>query len=174
MEKSIWKINEKTDHKFAYIYAKAKHKGQFRKKSGEPYIVHPKGVFNILKAFGASEDVLTAALLHDTVEDCGVSINELEELFGKRVAELVSEVTTDSKEKETLGKELALDREMYNVSDDAVTLKLADQLYNYSDRADLKQKRRIQHHVEFLKNNRKLNKIQREIIERLESMFEYM
>ena len=72
----------------AYQFAESSHKGQYR-KSGEPYILHPLNTAIILTAVYADTDTLIAGLLHDTIEDCGVEKEELAELFGPTVANLV-------------------------------------------------------------------------------------
>ncbi len=76
----------------AFYYAEEKHFGQFR-KSGLPYIAHPVEVMAILENMDFSPDVLAAALLHDVVEDSGVSVKELEEAFNPVVAKIVDAVT---------------------------------------------------------------------------------
>ena len=67
----------------AYLYAKQLHEGQFR-ASGEPYIMHPVSVAEIAASLGLDTDSICAALLHDTVEDCGtlVSLEDISEKFG--------------------------------------------------------------------------------------------
>jgi GTP pyrophosphokinase len=164
--------NEQKTHEFAKIYHDATK--ATRKYSGDPYIVHPEGVAAILKSLGASETLVEAGLCHDLLEDTDITWNDLKAQVSEETADIVSEVTTDEELKAKFGKELALDREMIELSDDALTLKLADQLYNYSDHADSKQKRRIQHHIEFIQRNRKLKRIHKELIEMLESMFDYL
>src|SRR5688500_15113084 len=82
----------------AASFAAKKHTGQKRKGAdGEPYINHPLEVANLLANVGKVQDydVLIAALLHDTVEDCGVTREELTELFGEKVSGYVLEVTDD-------------------------------------------------------------------------------
>ncbi len=81
----------------AYNFAKEKHKNQFR-KSGEPYILHPVQVAYILEHLDFNTDVISSALLHDTVEDCGVTIKEIEKTFNKQIAEIVDAVTAITKE----------------------------------------------------------------------------
>ena len=81
----------------AYNFAKEKHKNQFR-KSGEPYILHPIQVAYILEHLDFNTDVISSALLHDTVEDCGVTIKEIEKTFNKQIAEIVDAVTAITKD----------------------------------------------------------------------------
>src|SRR5690606_3579089 len=76
----------------AYQLAKEKHLGQMR-KSGEPYITHPVAVARILAELEAGPNTLVAALLHDTVEDTDLTLNDLERLFGKDITSLVDAVT---------------------------------------------------------------------------------
>lgn len=76
----------------AYEFAYEKHAGQYR-KSGEEYIIHPLNVAIILTAIYADSESIEAALLHDTLEDCDCSEQEIEQLFGKNVLRLVMGVT---------------------------------------------------------------------------------
>jgi GTP pyrophosphokinase len=76
----------------AYAFAAAKHSGQTR-RSGEPYIIHPVEVTEILAELEMDEQTLAAGLLHDVVEDCGVTVEELAREFGAEVAHLVDGVT---------------------------------------------------------------------------------
>ena len=73
------------------------HDGQFR-KSGEEYVCHPLHVACILVEIGMDTDTVIAALLHDVVEDAGVTLDEVEARFGKRVRELVAAETEDKRE----------------------------------------------------------------------------
>ncbi|MBL6792836.1 MAG: bifunctional (p)ppGpp synthetase/guanosine-3',5'-bis(diphosphate) 3'-pyrophosphohydrolase [Synechococcus sp. BS307-5m-G35] len=68
------------------------HEGQFR-ASGDPYIVHPVAVADLLRDIGASAPVIAAGFLHDVVEDTDVSLDEIQEHFGSEVRELVEGVT---------------------------------------------------------------------------------
>ncbi|MEK6594403.1 MAG: HD domain-containing protein, partial [Pseudomonadota bacterium] len=72
----------------AYHFSEAAHEGQFR-QSGEPYISHPLAVANILAQWHLDSQALTAALLHDVMEDTAVTKTELSRTFGKPVADLV-------------------------------------------------------------------------------------
>ena len=76
----------------AYQFAFEAHKGQFR-KSGEPYIHHLIEVCYILTTLQCGPSTLIAGLLHDTVEDTNVSLEEIEKLFGKDVMNLVDSLT---------------------------------------------------------------------------------
>ena len=76
----------------AYEYASAAHAGQLR-LSGDPYILHPASVAMTLAEMGFDEHTVAAGLLHDTVEDTDSSIDELDDLFGEQVADIVDGVT---------------------------------------------------------------------------------
>jgi len=82
---------EPTLHK-AFCFAHNLHAGQ-RRKSGEPYIIHPLAVAEILAEFKMDETSLIAAILHDVVEDTHVSVEEVSKEFGDPVATLVEGLT---------------------------------------------------------------------------------
>ncbi|MQY21903.1 Bifunctional (p)ppGpp synthase/hydrolase RelA [Nocardia sp. RB20] len=116
----------------AFDVADEKHAPQFR-KSGDPYITHPLAVANILAELGMDTTTLVAALLHDTVEDTGYSLEELTEEFGQEVAHLVDGVTKLDKvnlgaaaEAETIRKMIiAMARDPR-----VLVIKVADRLHN--------------------------------------------
>ena len=74
----------------AIIYATVLHQGKVRKFTGTPFILHPMEVAQILSTMTDNEDVITAGILHDIVEDTDGTLKEIEMRFGKRVAFLVS------------------------------------------------------------------------------------
>ena len=76
----------------AYERAAAAHEGQSR-RSGEPYIAHPLAVAQIVAALGLDDVTIAAALLHDSVEDTGITLADLSEEFGPGVAQIVDGVT---------------------------------------------------------------------------------
>jgi GTP diphosphokinase / guanosine-3',5'-bis(diphosphate) 3'-diphosphatase len=118
----------------AYHFSEAAHQGQFR-QSGEPYISHPLAVANILAQWHLDSQALTAALLHDVMEDTSVTKTEITRNFGKPVAELVDGVSKlDKIEFETQEKAqaenfrkmlLAMARDVR-----VILIKLADRLHN--------------------------------------------
>lgn len=81
----------------ALLFATDAHNGQFRKYTGEPYISHPVTVANMVGRFGGDSTMVAAALLHDTIEDCGVTRDQLVTRFGDCVTELVVELTDVSR-----------------------------------------------------------------------------
>ncbi|WP_246325887.1 RelA/SpoT family protein [Actinomycetospora corticicola] len=116
----------------AYDTAEAFHEGQMR-KSGDPYITHPLAVATILAELGMDTTTLTAALLHDTVEDTDYSLERLAADFGAEVAHLVDGVTKLDKvqlgaaaEAETIRKMVvAMARDPR-----VLVIKLSDRLHN--------------------------------------------
>lgn len=116
----------------AYDVADERHRGQMR-KSGDPYITHPLAVATILADLGMDTITLVAGLLHDTVEDTGYTLAELEKDFGADVAHLVDGVTKLDKvalgsaaEAETIRKMIiAMARDPR-----VLVIKVADRLHN--------------------------------------------
>ena len=76
----------------AYFYAEQAHDGQFR-RSGEHYVSHPLAVAEILRAMHMDHQSLVAAMLHDVIEDTGITKNDIEGQFGETVANLVDGVS---------------------------------------------------------------------------------
>ncbi|MBQ9690791.1 MAG: bifunctional (p)ppGpp synthetase/guanosine-3',5'-bis(diphosphate) 3'-pyrophosphohydrolase, partial [Eggerthellaceae bacterium] len=131
----------------AFDFASSAHAGQLR-KSGEPFIAHPIEVALILADLRMDADTLCAALLHDTVEDTEVTIEEVEEKFNSSVAQLVQGVTKITKiEVENLTDEQAATiRKMFvAMSEDVriIVIKLADRLHNMRTLYALPEDRRI-------------------------------
>lgn len=116
----------------AYMYAEEKHSGQKRKYSGLDYFIHPKSVGRMAEDLTRDEDLVIAGFLHDVVEDCGVKIEEIQELFGERVANLVYELTTQPYDRNTTTKKDVLLAKMVSMSEDGLTVKLLDRLDNIS------------------------------------------
>ena len=79
----------------AAAFAEKAHRGVFRKGTNVPYITHPMETAVIVSAFTDDEELIAAALLHDVIEDAGISREELEQVFGRRVASLVQNESED-------------------------------------------------------------------------------
>ena len=73
----------------AIEFATNAHKDQRRKTTGEPYIVHPMAVMNIVCQYTDDEDVVCAAVLHDTIEDTPTSAEDIEKNFGEKIKNMV-------------------------------------------------------------------------------------
>ena len=118
----------------AYDFAKEKHGEQLR-KSGDPYYSHPVQVAMLLAGIRLDECTIMAGLLHDTVEDCDVTLGEIHRRFGEDVAELVDGVTKlgklDYKSEKSKQAENFQKFILATVNDVRVLLvKLADRLHN--------------------------------------------
>ena len=81
----------------AIAFAVKAHDGMRRKKSEAPYILHPMEAAVIVGTMTDDQNLIAAAALHDVVEDAGITIDEVEERFGKRVRELVESETEDKR-----------------------------------------------------------------------------
>ena len=80
----------------AIEFATKAHEGQFRKGTRRPYIVHPIEVADIVSTMTKDEEVICAAVLHDTIEDCrGITKDVLRLRFGERVADMVMQESED-------------------------------------------------------------------------------
>lgn len=118
----------------AYDLAKELHEGQFR-LTGEPYVMHPIGVAQILIDAGKDYQTVCAGLLHDTIEDTKITYEELREMFGVEIADIVEGVTKANifahANKEDIT--LATDRKIlqYLIKDiRVIDVKLADRVHN--------------------------------------------
>lgn len=118
----------------AKVFATAAHAavGQTRKYTGEPYVVHPMEVASLVESVGGTEAMVAAALLHDVLEDTGVTVDVLEEQFGSEVADLVLWLTDVSKPGDgNRSTRKALDRQHSAAAPAAAqTVKVADLISN--------------------------------------------
>jgi (p)ppGpp synthase/HD superfamily hydrolase len=116
----------------AYLFAKWAHRKQKRKYTGAPYIEHPVEVMRLVASVPHNKNMLIAALLHDTVEDCGVSYETIQLLFGNKVETMVWYLTDPPKTKLlNRAARKAGDRWRLSLSDaDTQTVKLADLISN--------------------------------------------
>lgn len=90
----------------ALVFATEHHKHQHRKGTKIPYMVHLLNGCKLVAENNCSDEVLAVALLHDIVEDTAVTIEEVESIFGKQVAEIVKGATElDKLEKKAIEKE---------------------------------------------------------------------
>lgn len=115
--------------KKAAEFAEKVHRGAVRKGTNIPYITHPLDTAVIASMLTEDEEVICAALLHDTIEDAHVSFEELEKLFGRRVAELVAEESED-KSKSWQERKAATIEHLRYAGQDVKILTLADKLSN--------------------------------------------
>ncbi|WP_085939519.1 HD domain-containing protein [Winslowiella toletana] len=106
--------------------------GQRRKYTDEPYIVHPAAVVELVRSVTDNEVMLAAAWLHDTVEDTGSTLNDIESHFGIEVAQLVGMLTDtpQPQAKNRARRKVAHFRHTAEASPAAQTIKLADIIDN--------------------------------------------
>lgn len=119
----------------AVNFAADKHRDQRRKNiEASPYINHPIQVAELIARVGEVDDlaVLLAAVLHDTVEDTETSFEELEDLFGPEVSDLVTEVTDDKSLSKAERKKEQI-RHTVTMTNRAKLIKLADKTCNVRD-----------------------------------------
>jgi len=136
-EKVSTYITNEADKKMitsAYIFAFEKHFGQ-KRHTGEDYITHPLNVAYILSDINADYQTICAALLHDTIEDCGVTKEELANKFSLEIASLVDGVTKINKLNFSGDNEALLANHrkiLVGLTEDVrvIIIKLADRLHN--------------------------------------------
>lgn len=133
---------------YALEFATKKHEGQFRKDGKTPYVSHPKRVAELVRkyvrangkdydltSFGMGRSMVAAMYLHDTVEDCGVTIKEIREEFGPDIAILVDWMTNKTHGmKAPRADRKRLDRErLAKAPKEAKIIKMLDRIDNLSD-----------------------------------------
>lgn len=169
-------ITEK--EKLAWEFAKEKHKGQKRAFTGLSYFdEHVQKVNGLIKIYTKNEDILCAALLHDVIEDCydnkWEGYKEIKALFGKKIADIVMELTSDKDEidiKYDGSKTDYLIHKLLNMSNAALEVKIADRFMNISDAFTASAKFRNKYFeetsriIEELEANRRLNRIHKLLV----------
>ena len=118
--------------KEAAEFADRAHQGVFRKGTEIPYITHPMETAAIVTAFTDEPEMIAAALLHDVIEDAGVTREELEEKFGPRVAFLVDGESED-KSKTWMERKSATIERLKTAPIEVQMIGLADKLSNMRD-----------------------------------------
>lgn len=151
IDKSPVKYNKRTVKK-AYEFANLAH-GDQRRVSGVPFILHPTSVACILVEMGMDTDSIVAALLHDTVEDTDVTLEDVKEAFGEGVERLVDGLTKISKIKYTDRAEQQAEnvrKMLIAMSNDirVIIIKLADRLHNMRTIECVKEQKRRDKAVE--------------------------
>lgn len=117
----------------AVKFATKAHAGQFRKGTRRPYIVHPVEVGNIVSTMTEDEEVISAALLHDTIEDCeGVTKDILAQEFSERVAFIVVSESEDKSKTWMERKQATIDH-VKTAPREVQMVALADKLSNMRD-----------------------------------------
>lgn len=118
----------------SYEYAKLHHKGQFRKGTSKPYINHCVEVASILFENGYSEDIVISGMLHDVVEDTKVTILDVEKKFGKKIANIIRNVSENkSSELSWSERKVKYLRRLTNTSEESIVVSAADKLHNITE-----------------------------------------
>lgn len=159
----------------AILFAVKAHQGQTRKGDGRPYILHPLSVMQRIDKNKKSSNrylLAVAAILHDTVEDCGVTLQQIAEEFGYQVAALVDELTLDKSKYVAIGKKEYLAQELYGMSSYALAIKLCDRLDNLEDMESMSPSFQTKYKEETLYildriKDRKLTKTHRSLIKQI-------
>jgi hypothetical protein len=157
----------------ALQYATQAHAGQTR-AGGDPYITHPMRVADHIRQYKQShnlEALISAAYLHDTIEDTDTTHEILHDLFGGLVASLVQELTSDPEQIKQMGKAQYLAHKMAAMSSYGLVIKLADRLDNVKDITTArtpqwraKYKAETEHILNFIEKNRVLTGTHRKLI----------
>lgn len=117
----------------AIEFATKAHEGQYRKGTRRPYIVHPIEVSDIVASMTKDEEVISAAVLHDTIEDCAdVTKAVLEREFGGRVATIVAKESEDKSKTWEERKRTTIER-LRSAPREVQMIALADKLSNMRD-----------------------------------------
>ena len=117
----------------AIEFATKAHEGQLRKGTSRPYIVHPIEVGDIVSTMTRDEEVISAAILHDTIEDCeGISQRILAQTFSERVASMVAQESED-KSRTWMERKRATIEHLRTASREVQMIGLADKLSNMRD-----------------------------------------
>jgi (p)ppGpp synthase/HD superfamily hydrolase len=117
----------------AYFVARTAHEGHTRGGGGRPYLDHPVQVAELLRSDAAPEPTIVAGLLHDTVEDSGLTVGDVVESFGLEVGELVGALTEDPSINDWEERKRALREEVSKAGDQAAAIYAADKLANLHD-----------------------------------------
>jgi len=169
--------------KLAWEFAQRAHKDQVRKFTGLPYFDnHVQKVNGTLKLYTTDEATLIAALLHDVIEDCyenkWEAYNDIKELFGQEVADLVMELTSDNEEmKHKWGgnKTNYLINKMLKMSDKAFTIKLSDRFNNIADAFTASERFRNNYYretcaiVDAMEEGRTFTRVQRQLLDDIQA-----
>lgn len=162
-----------SDTEKALKFATKAHLGQSRADK-TPYIEHPIRVAQSIEKFKSSQNMaalISAAYLHDTIEDTNTTYKDLEKMFGGLVASLVQELTSDKEKIREVGKTAYLSQKMVGMTSYALVIKLLDRLDNVQDIKTAKSetwrakyKRETIEILDYLEKNRVLSGTHKKII----------
>ena len=167
----------------AYNFSEKAHEGVERKFSGLPYFTHPKFVARTIEHLTKDATLIAAGFLHDVIEDTDTMYDELVVEFGREVANLVQEVTSDGDEMKLMGgKRIYMAIKVLNMSERALIIKLADRYHNVlfleSDTTPLsfitKYYKETRFVLDELTAGRELNNIHEALIKRIEAILAFL
>ena len=115
-------------------FSALKHQNQKRKDGKTPYVIHPISVAVILSEIGGidDEEILSAALLHDTIEDTDATTDEIDREFGSKISSIVEELTDNKELSYSERKQFQIDHAP-DLSKEATLVKIADKTSNVTD-----------------------------------------
>jgi len=155
----------------ALLFAIKKHKGQVRERTNDDYLTHPLRVsYLVTEHKGKSkhrEDLICAAILHDTIEDTNTTVEELNKNFGMFVTSLVYELTNDENEKKKVGKLEYQKKKMKGMSSYGLFLKLCDMYANITDTPTDYYIKNARETIAYISRNRKLSKSQIDLVRKI-------
>jgi (p)ppGpp synthase/HD superfamily hydrolase len=117
----------------AFFVARSAHAGHTRGGGGRPYLDHPVQVAELLREETSPEPTIAAGLLHDVVEDSGLTVGDVVESFGVEVGELVAALTEDPEISDWEQRKAALRDEVSHAGPQAAAIYAADKLANLHD-----------------------------------------
>ena len=115
-------------------FSALKHQDQKRKDGKTPYVIHPISVAMILSEIGGidDEEILSAALLHDTIEDTDTTVDEIDREFGSKIRSIIEELTDNKELSYSERKQFQIDHAP-DLSKEATLVKIADKTSNVTD-----------------------------------------
>lgn len=114
----------------AIEFAVKAHEGQYRKGTKIPYIIHPIGVAKILIENGCSEETIVAGILHDTVEDTHISLEDIKRQFGEKVERLVEGASEPDKSDAWENRKQSTIDKIKDATEELLMIECADKLDN--------------------------------------------
>ena len=154
----------------AAAFAENAHAGQFRKGPGKvPYFTHPHAVAQLVAKHSSDPELVIAAYLHDTMEDCHVTYKELADRFGNQVADRVQELTNDEEQLKKEGKVPYMRKKLLDLASDTLLVKLCDTLHNTSQSTSLHQVNNYLKIIRVLGNRKDLSDVHRKLIRSIRS-----
>ena len=112
------------------IYFARKYHGNQKRKSGELYYTHPLEVAYMISDYNLKTDVIVASILHDIIEDSEITVEIIQDGFGKRIAEIVDRLTRDRPDGTKLTVEEIINNAYYKKDNEDLLIKLFDRLHN--------------------------------------------